>query len=168
MLSGPSITSILGLGAIGLGFLLAFLTYSLLRTERTNNTPIYVFQFFCFALVLVGAFLQYVGNARTETSQTEIQTIKNNLAAAQEKSQSLETSLTSTYEVMARIANTVPKSIEDLEAVNSVLTGNVCEGGNSGIPIWAGKGTQAAALSTTVISNLAAAKSSIEGILPKK
>ena len=142
MLDGSSIVSILGLGAVGLGFLLALLSYRLLRQERTNNTPIYVFQFFCFALVLVGAWLQYFGNARSQ--------------------------LESSYQVMARIASMVPGSIQDLEAVNAVLTGNVCEGGGSGIPIWGGRGTQAAVRSTRVISNLAAAKSSIEGILPQK
>lgn len=150
MLDGSSIASILGAGAIGLGFLLAYLTYRLLRQERTNYTPLYVFQVFCFALVIVGAVLQYFGNAYSN------------------KIEALEASLKNSHQTMTRIASMVPEAIQDLEAVNQVLTGNVCSGGSSGIPIWGGKGTQAAARSTRVIGNLAAAKSAIDNILEQK
>lgn len=184
------VVSILGLGAIGLGFLLAFLTYRLLATERTNNRPIYVFQFFCFALVLVGAWLQFSSTAgsqeilvlqdeimehqeelvtykeTTTEIQEELQRTKNNLNAAQQKIEQVSQKLASSISVMQRISNVVPESIQNLEAVNAVLTGNSCSGGSAGVPLWGGRGTEMAALSTTVISNLSAAKSSIEGVLP--
>ena len=52
-------TSILGYGAIGLGFLLAFFAYRLLGRPNIKERPIYVFEIFCLALVLIGAALQY-------------------------------------------------------------------------------------------------------------
>jgi uncharacterized membrane protein SpoIIM required for sporulation len=41
------VPAILSAGAIGLGFLLAVLTYLLIR-GGTRDTPVYVFMFFCF------------------------------------------------------------------------------------------------------------------------
>jgi hypothetical protein len=53
--------SILQFGAIGLGFLLAFLAYKLLANEQSRDTPrsniitaIYVFMVFSFLLVILG------------------------------------------------------------------------------------------------------------------
>ena len=48
-------TSILGYGAIGLGFLLAFFAYRLLGRPNIKERPIYVFEIFCLALVLITA-----------------------------------------------------------------------------------------------------------------
>ena len=51
------IASILGFGAIGLGFLLAFLAYRLLATGEARERPIYIYMAFCLALLGVGAAL---------------------------------------------------------------------------------------------------------------
>jgi len=140
---------------------LAFLTYNLLKQERANNTPIYVFEFFCFALVLVGAALQYIGNTSDAASKAELQKAKNELAVAQ-------ASLSRAHDALTRIAEIIPPSIKELGSVNSVLTGRVCSGGREGEPIWGGRGTEAAKLSTNVMNNLSGAERLIESILPKK
>jgi hypothetical protein len=53
------IVSILSLGAIGLGFLLAFLAYRLLATGQARERPVYIYMIFCLSLLGVGASLQY-------------------------------------------------------------------------------------------------------------
>lgn len=86
-----SVASILGYGAIGLGFLLAVLTYRLLRKGPENNTPIYVYEVFCFALVIVGAFLQWSSNnisagalmSQIDTLQSQLKEAKGALSKAQ-------------------------------------------------------------------------------------
>jgi len=184
------ILSILGLGAIGLGFLLAFLAYRLLATERTNNRPVYVYQVFCLALVLIGAWLQYSSNTSSQTVldlqsktqglqeelvaykfrlpelQDELNTAKLDVAAGKQMAEQLGEKLARSIAVMEKIASMVPESIQNLQAVNAILTGNSCSGGRGGEPIWGGNGTEMAKLSTIVISNLASAKSSIESVLP--
>ena len=145
------IVAILGFGAIGLGFLLAFLTYQLLRRERKNNRPIYVFQFFCFMLVLIGAFLQYASSLGNDTSQDlriEISNIQSRLDTA--------------ISIMKTINEPIPGSIKDLNSVNTVLTGLSCSGGSHGVPLHGGKGPANAALNTKVIGHLSAAKNSID------
>ncbi len=242
MFGEQSIESILAKGAIGLGFLLAFLTYRLLKQERTDHTPIYVFQFFCLALVLVGAWLQYSENKTTllhneiselqnelslsaeaiktkagviktneeeiaklegsltgnkhdsislnqkntelqsmlnscqlaqnqldkslETTKMALEKANRNLNNSQRDSSSLKRELVRTQQVLINIAGMIPKSVQELNSVNNILTGNVCSGGKSGIPIWGGQGTAAAARSNKVITNLEVAKNSIEGVLP--
>jgi outer membrane murein-binding lipoprotein Lpp len=177
-------------GAVGLGFLLAILAYNLLKQQRPDNMPIYVFEVFCFGLVLVGALLQYsAGSSASKidglqskvtalqtdlnaamsnltAAQAELQATKNNLAAALQKSQSLESSLNGLQQAMARISAKVPDAIKNLESVNGILTGNYCEGGASGKPIWDGRGTAAAKLSTKVMHDLTEAKASIDTFLP--
>jgi hypothetical protein len=185
MFDGMSVTSILGAGAIGLGFLLALLTYNLLRQKRPDNTPIYVFQFFCFALVLIGAVLQYSATGSSQkienlqdqvkslqkdledaqSSLPELQKTKASLSTAMQTAKTVDASLFAMQQAITKVVKMVPGSIENLNAVNAVLTGNVCSGGRSGIPIHGGAGTAAAARSTEVISNLSAAKSSLESFL---
>ncbi|MEH6442958.1 MAG: hypothetical protein V7784_03590 [Oceanospirillaceae bacterium] len=229
-----NIVSILGLGAIGLGFLLALLTYKLLRQAPVNNVPIYVYQFFCFVLVLIGAGLQYstilqdqrintasvhifnlsekivgykgrisslekrlkvvddeLNLAKQDTAQLgslkgrvsilkldndkykskvssldkRLEKTKDILSSTQQKASQLTRQLNNSILVMKNIAYMIPSSIKKLNSVNEILTGNVCSGGSSGVPIWGGRGTQMAKLSTEVISNLSAAKSSIHTIL---
>ncbi|MGY3233909.1 hypothetical protein ACVWZ4_005551 [Bradyrhizobium sp. USDA 4472] len=182
-----NIPAILSAGAIGLGFLLAFLTYLLLRANA-RGTPIYVFMCFCFALVLVGAILQYMAfDARSLQSQVntlqvelqhanegkpateqELQKARSYADACQQKSLALEKDLARANQVMSGIAAVIPESIKNLQDVNTILTGNYCAGGSSGVPIWGGRGTTAAAQSTKVISNLSAAKSAIESVVPQK
>src|ERR1700740_1849501 len=57
------IASILGFGAIGLGFLLAVLAYRLLANSQQKERPIYIFMVFCLALLGVGAALQYTDSS---------------------------------------------------------------------------------------------------------
>jgi hypothetical protein len=177
----------LSAGAIGLGFLLAFLTYLLIR-GGARGAPIYVFMFFCFALVMVGAILQVLAydaralqrqvnvlqvqlqeaNQSKPATQAELQKVRSDFDACQQKSLSLEKDVARSHQIMAGIAAVIPDSIKNLQDVNSILTGNVCSGGASGIPIWGGRGTAAAAQSTKVISNLSAAKSAIESAATQK
>jgi hypothetical protein len=98
-----AISSILGAGAIGLGFLLAYLTYRLLRAPPQpngprNNAPIYAFEVFCFALVIVGAFLQWASNTdnvatlrdQNKELEGELRIAKDNLSVVQSSLQSLK------------------------------------------------------------------------------
>lgn len=181
------VPAILSAGAIGLGFLLAFLTYLLIRGGE-RGTVIYVFMSFCFALVLVGAVLQFLAhdaralqrqvnqlqillqeaNQAKPATQAELTKTKSDLDVCLQKAGTLERELARANQIMAGIAAVIPDSIKSLNEVNSVLTGNVCSGGSSGIPIWGGRGTMAAEKSTKVISNLSAAKSAIETSIPPK
>lgn len=192
MLDGASITSILGAGAIGLGFLLAYLTYNLLKEERAKYGPIYVYEFFCFALVIVGAVLQYSSAERSDknetleirintlqaekntaqeslrATQTELETAKQNLNASLSEAEAARAKLKRSLDVMTGIANMIPTALAELSEINSVLTGNVCSGGSSGIPISGGLGAAAARRSTTVMNSLTAANSSIDAVLAQK
>lgn len=187
-----NVASILGYGAIGLGFLLALLTYNLLKQPQANYTHIYVYEFFCFALVLVGAALQYSTNNGDSTIHDlqkqvkslqndlntasnsnsavtkELQATQNKLASATQRADSAEANLTKAYEVMVDIAKAAPTSIANLQEVNRVLTGNYCSGGSNGQPLWNGYGPKTAALSTGVIGSIAGASKAIESIVPSK
>lgn len=159
--TGSTPAEILGFGAIGLGFLLAVLAYFLLRKDRPTYTPIYVFLVFNFGLVLVGAWLQYIGNTSTAECRAELQKTKSELAAVQ-------ASLASAHNAMTQIAGTIPQSIKDLQAVNSILTGLSCSGGMQGEPLWGGYGTKGSQLGTNVMNRLSGAERLIESIVPKK
>lgn len=191
-MSGWNIASILGTGAIGLGFLLAYLTYRLLKQHQKNYTPIYVFEFFCFALVLVGAALQFSASNNSGTIENlqqqvkslqaelntakegmpatlaELQTVKGKLDSALQRADASDASLTKAYEVMGRISKLVPTSVANLQEVNRVLTGKYCSGGGDGEVLWGGYGPKTAALSTIVISNLSGAGNAIQSIVPAK
>ncbi len=85
------VVSILQIGVVGLGFLLAYLAYKLLGSEQTRNPPrtpilvgIYVFMFFSVCLVVLGGtfkalpdILNYFNNG--VTSQNEITFLTNEL-----------------------------------------------------------------------------------------
>lgn len=65
------VVQILGLGVIGLGFLLALLAYWLLRQEQARENPnpavlraIYLFMGFSIVLCLIGIVSQYVDGGR--------------------------------------------------------------------------------------------------------
>lgn len=57
-LTDLSVYEILGYGVIGLGFLLAFLAYLLLRKDRSKPGPVYVFMVFCVVLCGIGLYAQ--------------------------------------------------------------------------------------------------------------
>ena len=56
------IVAILGVGAIGLGLLLALLAYRLLAEPNGRERPIYIFMASCLVLLGVGAVLLYSNN----------------------------------------------------------------------------------------------------------
>jgi hypothetical protein len=164
-------TKILGYGAIGLGLLLAVLTYNLLKNPSLKERPIYVFQAFCLALVVIGAWLQYTNNSSAADAslalQKELTAVKERLTSADAKASEMqnravlaENRLSTAVQVMNAIASSVPMSISKLQSVNSKLTGDSCPGGAHGIGVPGG--SQTAALSTAVMNDLAAAKSSID------
>jgi len=185
------VASILGYGAIGLGFLLAILAYRLLSAGKASERPIYVFEVFCLALVIIGALLQYSssdarGTAASATAQNQalqadlkaareslsaaqagLQSTSENLSAVLARAQTAESRVAAAWQVMNGIAVMVPDSVTKLQQVNGVLTnGGACNGGRSGEPLP--HGSEMATLSSAVMNNLAAAKSSIEGIRPAK
>lgn len=94
--------------------------------------------------------------------------MRSKLDSALQRAESSEANLTKAYEVMARIAKTVPTSIADLQEVNRVLTGNYCSGGSNGVPLRGDYGPKTAAHSTAVIGKLAGASNAIESVVPPK
>src|SRR5262249_40924941 len=81
------------------------------------------------------------------------------------RAESAEMKFSSAVTVMNSIAQMVPGALKNLQDVNVILTGNYCPGGANGLPIWGGRGTQAAAQSTAVMNQLSAAKAQIEAVL---
>lgn len=146
MVNGSSVASILGYGAIGLGFLLAFLAYKLLGKPGIKEQPIYVFEAFCLVLVLVGAFLQYSDGQRiVDASTRETDALRaryNKLTAA-----------------MNSFVSDASTSIADLQPVGNFLTSAACSGGAHGDPIQGG--AQRATVVTNVVNRLAASKAAL-------
>lgn len=113
------IASILGFGAIGLGFLLAFLAYRLLATNEARERPVYIYMAFCLALLGVGAALQYSDNhykAALEQKNKDYESLRaqldataKNLIAAQatlsENQEKLSSTLTSLAAAQAAVNN---------------------------------------------------------------
>jgi hypothetical protein len=168
------IASILGFGAIGLGFLLAVLAYHLLRTGRVPERPIYVFEGFCLVLVIIGAVLQYSsGNRTTEeirALQAELKTTKEALSAAQAKTQAAESDLAAqkaqTKNLVAAIQRVFPDGDKLSASVSRIpnLVTQSCSGGPHGtdplhaseIRTIAGEAAQRIASVQTAINSIVA------------
>jgi hypothetical protein len=149
MVNGSSVASILGYGAIGLGFLLALLAYRLLGKPGIKERPIYVFEVFCLVLVLVGAFLQYSDGQRrvdASTHETDALRAQNSRLA----------------EAMNSFVNDASTSIADLQPVGNFLTSAACSGSAHGDPIQGGAGQ--ANVITKVVNRLAASKATLAGL----
>jgi hypothetical protein len=113
-----NIASILGFGAIGLGFLLALLAYRLLATGQARERPVYIYMAFCLALLGVGAFLQYSDNRSLAAAQTALDTAKG-------ENKRLADS-------MKAIVDALKPTSGPLQEVQSAVTGLACSGGGHG------------------------------------
>ena len=109
---------ILSYGAIGLGFLLAVLSYWLLRGNPDKRGPIYIFMLFCLILVAIGAWLQYTADSNRTAA-----------AEAQMDLQKMRASMKSIVSALQPLA----KPLQDTSA--HVSDGQVCSGGGHGIPL---------------------------------
>jgi hypothetical protein len=114
------IGSILGYGAIGLGFLLALLAYRLLAAGKARERPVYIYMVFCLALLGVGATLQYSDN----------------------KYKTLLEQKTKDYERLAdsmkAIVDTLTPTAKPLQEVEGQITGLACGGGAHGVAMNGG------------------------------
>jgi len=153
--------SILGYGAIGLGFLLAYLAYRLLLKEQSRDITrdsilraIYIFEAFCVVLVVLGSVLQYSNNEdkamagsvsdKNKTIYAELESTKESLAAAQRRVQAAgacETSLGAYTSVYSRQSDAiknanaiVDKVLGALSRQNDFAVNDSCSGGPHGIP----------------------------------
>lgn len=153
MVNGSSVASILGYGAIGLGFLLAFLTYRLLGKPGIKEQPIYVFEAFCLVLVLVGAFLQYSdGQRRDDAAIHETDALRAETDALRAQYDKLTAAMNS-------FVNNASTSIGDLQPVGNFLTSAACSGGAHGDPIQGGAGQ--ANVIAKVVNRLAESKATL-------
>jgi hypothetical protein len=108
-----NITSILGFGAIGLGFLLALFAYRLLAKGVTRERPFYIYLAFCLALLGVGAALQYSDNtAKSENKRLE--------------------------DSMKAIVDALTPTVPPLQEVQSAVTGLACGGDGHGVAMNGG------------------------------
>jgi hypothetical protein len=169
----PNAASILGYGAIGLGFLLAVLAYRLLREGHLNERPIYVFEGFCLALVIIGALLQYSSSAATaadnQSLQSELQKTKETLSAALMRAQSAESGqATARAEIKSLVAaiQVVFPDADKLSASVSSITNLVtqsCSGGPHGDdPLHAG---EIRSISADASKRIASAETAIANIV---
>lgn len=116
------ILQILGLGAIGLGFLLAVLAYKLLAANPANRGSIYIFMAFCLVIMGTGAFLQY--------------------AAADDKSKvkNVDAEVTRLRAGMKSIQEALARTEKPLREANSIVTdGGACPGGSHGVALPHGR-----------------------------
>ncbi len=165
--------SILGYGAIGLGFLLAVLAYRLLRAGHINERPIYVFEGFCLVLVIIGAVLQYSSGSATTTQnsnlQAELQRTKDLLTAATARAQSAESSLASAKALVKGLTTAIegafPNAGQLVTSVNSIpnLVTQSCSGGPHGTdPLHA---NEIRAISADASNRIASARTAISNIV---
>lgn len=156
----PNAASILGYGAIGLGFLLAYLAYRLLLKEQTQSVPrdtilrsIYIFEIFCVFLVILGAILQFTNSADKSSAaslldknkglESELTSTKDSLAAAQVRVKGADvckSKLTQVTSVNSAQRDTImgamaiiDKVLKDLSAQNNFAINDGCSGGPHGI-----------------------------------
>jgi hypothetical protein len=73
-LTHMDIASILSYGAIGLGFLLAYLAYQLLASGMASERQVYTYMAFCLSLLIIGGVIQYFDNKRLREGLRTIDT----------------------------------------------------------------------------------------------
>jgi hypothetical protein len=132
------IASILGFGAIGLGFLLAFLAYRLLAGGEARERPVYIYMAFCLALLGVGAALQYSDSryktaleqktrdydnlkALYETQATNLIAAQNNLTETQGKLSSTLALLASAQTSLGNANSQNKKMADSMKAIVDTL-----------------------------------------------
>ncbi|WP_298975920.1 hypothetical protein [uncultured Roseobacter sp.] len=106
---------ILGAGAIGLGFLLAVLTFQLLKSNRVSYRPVYAYMAFCLALVLIGAWMQHLSiDARQKLDKIGIQL---------SRLDSVYEDVSSWNSLTSAVRQPVLATIKDIQADIQALTG---------------------------------------------
>jgi hypothetical protein len=136
------IVSILGFGAIGLGFLLAFLAYRLLATGKAQERPVYVYMAFCLSLLAVGAALQYSDNryrtaldqknkdydalkAQYDSTAKNLINSQTSLTENQDKRSSALTSLASAQAALSSETSANKRMADSMKAIVDALTPTV-------------------------------------------
>jgi hypothetical protein len=174
------VVSILGLGAVGLGFLLAYLSYRLLANPLSKERPIYIFMVFCLALVCVGALLQY-NDSRSGSELIQLRKehenlismsgiAENALLSAQKGISEMRATLASTQSSlndtlnenkrltgsMGAIFHALTPTQQPLQVVaNHVTDGGACNGGAHGEPLP--HGNEDGARISSALANITAA-----------
>ena len=127
------IVSILSLGTVGLGFLLAFLAFRLLSNGKSNERPIYIFMIFCLVLVAVGAALQfYGGRDASDISRRDrhIADLEKQLADTRNQTSNQKLSISNS---MKGLVEALDRTSEPMMALTNHITDpNVCPGDNDG------------------------------------
>lgn len=125
-MNGETIVSLVSYGVIGLGALLAYFSYSLLRKEQSNDSPrpqvlssIKVYLCFSFALCLAGLASEYLKStsedvgpisAKLTEKDLEVELLKNRLNQAQSK-------IGESRAVMLSLLNLKQGALKDIEDV---------------------------------------------------
>lgn len=119
-----NVAEVLRYGAIGLGFLLAFLTYLLLRREQANEqprrqflTPIYVFMAFSLVLCGAGFTLEYSQNAEKSdllAAQAVVQALLEQKVGALDRLQAMDPGSESYFDLVAEITRQLSSIDESL------------------------------------------------------
>jgi hypothetical protein len=110
---------ILSYGAIGLGFLLAFLAYRLLASEQKRDTPrapmvhaIYTFMLFAFLLSILGFGGEYLKNQASQPSRAVPKRVVISLLEARPKKTTMGDAAASLSEIDNILTGTVATAIE--------------------------------------------------------
>lgn len=181
------VVQILGFGIIGLGFLLAFFAYMLLRGPVRRERPIYVYMCFCLVLVAIGAYVQIRTSdamrdlvdlrKQLNTVRGDLSIATNNLNASlsvceahrtalnasENKAKAAETKLEQSVQAMREFVSAAPDIVNKLNQVGGFLTSSACPGGSNGRPIHGGAET--AVLTTDAVSRLSAAQGAMTRVL---
>jgi hypothetical protein len=182
-------TSILSYGAIGLGFLLAWLAYRLLQKEQAVATPrqsilrsVYVFECFAVVLVIIGAILEYTNNeakagaSATSTENTslraELKATKDKFEVADKRAQAGDQCeakfkqyaaiATNQNKAINDAASTIQKILKDLAAQNALAVADSCPGGAHGVP--SNHAGEITALNTQISADVATVKGTLGSV----
>lgn len=159
-------SSILSYGAIGLGFLLAWLAYRLLLKEQGLVKPrssilssIYMFEGFAIVLVIIGAILEYTNNAAKAGALT---TSSGNAATLKQ----FASITASQNRAIKDAASTVETILKDLTAQNKLAVDDSCPGGSNGVP--SNHAGEIQSLNTKISSDVAAIRGALGSVAELK
>ncbi|MDA9499545.1 hypothetical protein XI05_19190 [Bradyrhizobium sp. CCBAU 11357] len=153
-------------GAIGLGFLLAWLAYRLLLKEQGMVKPrssilssIYMFEGFAVVLVIIGAILEYTNNVAKAgaftTSSGNAATLTQYVSIAASQNRAIKDA-----------ASTVETILRDLAAQNRLAVEDSCPGGRNGVP--SNHAGEITSLNTKISSDVAAVKGTLGSVIALK
>lgn len=130
------IVSILSLGTVGLGFLLAFLAFRLLSGEKPRERPIYIFMLFCLILVVIGAALQfYAGDDTSEIAikDQQIAALSKQVEVMREQANSQKSAVGNN---MKGLIEALERTSDPIKALTKHISDpNVCPGDSDGEPL---------------------------------